>query len=685
MLRYLIKKTNPVCRMAIVPAVVLSQAAPVLADPADYPLLGSSRGGSPLYDFCQGKDPSTPLPPDPRSLVQPGVSDGKAVYFNAYWNDCHIDPELVGGRENATTCGELEEYVQEGYRIMMPGNVESGLFFSGDNIRSISAGFGMFSISAEDYNNLWKAWGFDERPDNFDQLVAEKYGTGFKEGYNNPYPLPGEDPNKTNGGSGQLPFLFAQAREKDGDWTGRISFTCHSCHSAPLGTAEDGEGLGFVIGTPGTLLDPSAFAKDMLGLGSPIGLGSFISLNKTRGRSNASDVNLAFFAPDQMEGVDTLYDFWGLLTSGSTGDMDPPAYWNLGHRPLKFVDGIFSAGGDRVDLVFYAPIISFLTGYAQDWMSEHGQSADDWITTLKAPEYPFEINTALAQAGAVLFHNKDLWAEGLNNPVKRPAGGNGSCASCHGAYSPRYVNDPNFLADPALEGMASYIVPKDIIGTDPDRVDVNGDAVQNAGSLSYFGYPETIDTENDCTPQSRPGVRGDREYGYLAPPLYGVWATSPYFHNGSVPNLLEVLKPSERKPIWKRVSTPARPDQEGMVVMGFDTDLNRAFDQDKVGWRYDEVTCDSMDWLVPGNRINIDCDPDEPGRQTGVQRTLSGLSRSMVGLWNILYPPVLSDKHIEARKIVNTGDYGMSNKGHDFTSVLSDAETQALIEYMKTL
>jgi len=36
-------------------------------------------------------------------------------------------------------------------------------------------------------------------------------------------------------------------------------------------------------------------------------------------------------------------------------------------------------------------------------------------------------------------------------------------------------------------------------------------------------------------------------YAYKARPLNGVWATAPYLHNGSVPNLEELLKePKER-------------------------------------------------------------------------------------------------------------------------------------------
>ena len=40
--------------------------------------------------------------------------------------------------------------------------------------------------------------------------------------------------------------------------------------------------------------------------------------------------------------------------------------------------------------------------------------------------------------------------------------------------------------------------------------------------------------------------------GYVAPPLDGIWASPPYFHNGSVPTLWHVLHPSERPTVWRR-------------------------------------------------------------------------------------------------------------------------------------
>src|SRR5687768_9306995 len=69
-----------------------------LDDPAEdagereesYPLLGSAHGGHLWNKYCEGKADDEALPVDPRTLVQPGINEGKAAYYNAYWIDCHV-------------------------------------------------------------------------------------------------------------------------------------------------------------------------------------------------------------------------------------------------------------------------------------------------------------------------------------------------------------------------------------------------------------------------------------------------------------------------------------------------------------------------------------------------------------------------------------------------------------------
>jgi hypothetical protein len=49
--------------------------------------------------------------------------------------------------------------------------------------------------------------------------------------------------------------------------------------------------------------------------------------------------------------------------------------------------------------------------------------------------------------------------------------------------------------------------------------------------------------------------------------LYGIWATAPYLHNGSVPNLWELLTPpAQRKPFFMVGSKKYDPVNVGYVT-----------------------------------------------------------------------------------------------------------------------
>lgn len=352
-------------------------------------LLGSSRGGLAIWDFCYGKPNDAALPPDPRSLVQPGVNEGRAVHFNAYWKDCHVDPVAVNEVGTPKTCGELRAQFYRGEELMDTGSPGVSALFAGSNYKAIEAIWGISVFPARQYNKLWKIWGgYSDRPDNFDYLVAERYGSGLSQG-RNPYPLPGEDPNLTDGGSGQLPEMFTQMRNTDGSWSGKIGVTCHGCHSGVVGSKEDGNDLGFIFGGS-SATDLNLFLRDMLPLGYLASAVTPLNLTQVRGTNNASAVNIAFIFPE--DGLPAIPDVLGIIASGSTGSMDSPPWWNMGHRPVKFVDGLFPMDAPRVDAVFYSPFTGLFGSFtgnigdrARDWMRRHGPDMNRWIEGLKAP------------------------------------------------------------------------------------------------------------------------------------------------------------------------------------------------------------------------------------------------------------------------------------------------------------
>jgi mono/diheme cytochrome c family protein len=114
--------------------------------------------------------------------------------------------------------------------------------------------------------------------------------------------------------------------------------------------------------------------------------------------------------------------------------------------------------------------------------------------------------------------------------------------------------------------------------------------------------------------------------GYQAPPLDGIWATAPYLHNGSVPTLHALLKSSSRPARFTRPPS---------------TDFAH-YDTTHVGWKYREVSA---------------------AEQAATARRAP----------------------FQARFLVDTARFGLSNRGHTFGDRLSEAQRMDLIEYLKTL
>jgi hypothetical protein len=393
-------------------------------------LIGSDHGGHYWFDYCRNRPDSAALPPDPRSLVTPTYD--KAVVFNVAWYSC-LDRQPA-------TCGELRALQAQGGRLLGGnGNPEAGWEFSSGHPWS------QFSISAAQYNLLYLRWGLLLRPADFDQLVAERYGTPLSAA-RNPYPLPGENPNLTNGGSGQLPMALTQTRNADGSWSGNIGVTCSICHSGQVGNAANGPGLGPMHGNNG-LADVTLLLSELGGANNGFAV---VSLNRVRGSGNITNFQLfgllTLFDPNTtVPGMVINPEIW---TAGTTGSEDPPNWWNLGHRPAKFYDAGMSSDSTRIELSWYMPGAAspqYQEGY--DWILDprvRGQHVDAQPAIACIPvadrrKARQERRATVSQAGLVVAEARQSRA--------RPEGGNGSCASCHGAYAPRYIRKDEVLGD----------------------------------------------------------------------------------------------------------------------------------------------------------------------------------------------------------------------------------------------
>ena len=155
----------------------------------------------------------------------------------------------------------------------------------------------------------------------------------------------------------------------------------------------------------------------------------------------------------------------------------------------------------------------------------------DLSESIRPPKYPFAIDKAAAKRGEAHFQGK--------------------CAACHGGPE----------SDKRLYSIAD-------VGTDPRRAEVFTDK-QAEGFNKFLAELEAVGYE----PPKEFGVRSTGKY--WAATLNGVWARSPYLHNGSVRTMQELLTaPGQRAKNFHRGSQEYDTTQMGYTDGGvyiFDT------------------------------------------------------------------------------------------------------------------
>jgi hypothetical protein len=202
-------------------------------------------------------------------------------------------------------------------------------------------------------------------------------------------------------------------------------------------------------------------------------------------------------------------------------DMDAPPLWNVRKKRSLYADG-FAPKNHRVLMQFM-----LLPKNDRDTLISWEDDFKDiqaWIESLPPPQYPFSIDAELAQKGRAVFME--------------------NCSRCHGTYG----------ADGKYE---QVLVPLEEVGTDPVRLKALNRQHREwmrDGWMSRYGKDEV-----DVDPN-----------GYVAPPLDGIWASAPYFHNGSVPTLWHVLNSSQRPVVWKRTEDGYDQKRVGLEVVEFE-------------------------------------------------------------------------------------------------------------------
>ncbi|WP_240928372.1 c-type cytochrome [Thalassoroseus pseudoceratinae] len=246
-----------------------------------------------------------------------------------------------------------------------------------------------------------------------------------------------------------------------------------------------------------------------------------LSLGSTNGTTNAVVFGILLGA---LRDADMNFVEGSAAPPRTDHDMDAPPFWNVKKKSRLYCDG-HSPKNHRV-------LVQFMLLPVNDAASIKSKEDDfrnvlAWIESLQAPKYPWEIDAELAKEGEAVF--------------------NDNCRDCHGSYGQK-------------ETYPERVIPIDVVGTDPLRLAALKPTDRQKLAESWMCHYGEDDVDLDPA-------------GYVAPPLDGVWASAPYFHNGSVPTLWHVLHPDQRPTVWRRTATGYDRNRVGLEVESYENGL----------------------------------------------------------------------------------------------------------------
>ncbi|HEX5102524.1 MAG TPA: cytochrome c [Pirellulaceae bacterium] len=333
--------------------------------------------------------------------------------------------------------------------------------------------------------------------------------------------------------------------DDDGNWT----MNCFACHG---GTVPDGKG-GVVVwpGAPNsrfalqTLTEETRLAKATLVKPfSRMDIGSVaVPLGTSNGTTNAVMFGVVLMA---FRDADLNVDTRRPIPPLTNHDMDAPPWWHFQRKKQLYIDG-FAEKGHR-GLMQFMLVKQNGPEKFREWEDDF-RDVFAYLSSIGPPKYPYPIDQPLADRGRIAFSRV--------------------CAECHGTYgkaevapataaplSPRGRGAGGEGADAAADSYLEKLVPIDVVGTDRVRLDALTPKGRDAYGQSWFADYGRSHNVRD------PG-------GYVAPPFDGIWASAPYFHNGSVPTLWHVLHPGQRPIVWKRKGDEYDPVRAGPAIEMF--------------------------------------------------------------------------------------------------------------------
>ncbi len=208
-------------------------------------------------------------------------------------------------------------------------------------------------------------------------------------------------------------------------------------------------------------------------------------------------------------------------------DVKPGVWWNMKYKNRGFVDGSMTGNVVISNLLWTEIGLGVDVKEFDAWLDENPTLLRDLTAAVFAAEAP---------------RWTDFFAEAsFDVPAAKRGEGvfTRLCAGCHGTYEKAW-DAPNSagLALGDLLATTKVVYPAmtvtHAVGTDPLRSEMMVPLAKELNRLAFTA-------KRRIAVEPHPGR-------YVAPPLVGIWARWPYFHNASVPTLCAVLMPGAARP-----------------------------------------------------------------------------------------------------------------------------------------
>jgi RoxA-like, cytochrome c-like len=238
----------------------------------------------------------------------------------------------------------------------------------------------IWSTSA--YDNVWRQWGLAEKPADYAQAVAERYGLSEA-------PFPNDD--------------FPMGLRRSTGILGKgLSTDCLVCHGGSIA------GRSYV-GLPNSRLDMQALYEDLARADGRSGKTPF-TFSNVRGTTEAGAMAVFLYQLRQPDlNLRLIRQDLGLRDDLCE---DPPAWWLLKKKKTMYQTGSNDARSVRSIMQFMLSPMNPPSAIKKE--EETFRDIQAFILSLEPPKYPFPIDQELAQKGEIVFRS--------------------TCSRCHGTY-----------------------------------------------------------------------------------------------------------------------------------------------------------------------------------------------------------------------------------------------------------